>query len=81
LNVRRAIELLQELPPDAEVTINAPFACSKGAVIAAAANLVLPVRSLRIGIFSYPPGGAWVCFMGTDVWGMDQGIEGKEVTR
>jgi hypothetical protein len=79
VNVRRAIELLQQLPPDAEVMIDAPFACSKGAVIAEAANLILPVRSLRAGIFHYPkpPGSQWVRFMGTDVWGLDQGIENQ----
>jgi hypothetical protein len=77
MNVRRAIELLQQLPPDAEVMIDAPFACSKGAAVADTASLRIPVRSLRSGIFYYPnpPGSQWACFMGTGAWGLDQGLE------
>ena len=80
MNVRRAIELLRELSPDAEVLIDAPFACAKVAIIAETQNLCIPVRALRSGIFYYPhpPGSQWVCFMGTDVWGQDQGIETRQ---
>jgi len=83
MNVRRAIELLQQLPPDAEVMIEAPFSCSKSPVVSEAGNLILPVRSLRPGYFYFPkpfhfpkpPGSQSVTFVGTDVLGMDQGIE------
>ena len=77
MNVRRAIELLQQLPPDAEVMIEAPLACAKTPIITEASSLCLPVRALRVGIFfsPHPPGSRWVRFMGTDVWGLDQGIE------
>lgn len=78
MNVRRAIELLQQLPPDAEVMIDAPFDCAKERpVLAATSNLSLPVRSIRKGIFYYPkpPGSSWVMFMGTAAWGIDEGIE------
>jgi hypothetical protein len=80
MKVQRAIELLQELPPDAEVMIDAPFACSKGAVVAEASHLRIPVRALRTGILyhRHPPGSRWACFMGTDVWGVDQGIETEQ---
>jgi len=79
MNVRRAIELLGELPPDAEVMIDAPYGCAKTPIIAETTSLCIPVRSLRTGIFYYPnpPGSTWVCFMGTDAWGVDQGIEGR----
>lgn len=77
MNVKRAIELLQQLPPDAEVMIDAPFACAKTAIISEAGHLSLPVGSLSRGIFHYPrpPSSSWVCFMGTDVWGLDLGLE------
>lgn len=78
MNVLRAIELLKQLPPDAEVMIDAPFDCSQGRpIIAETRGLTLPVRSIRKGILytPHPPGSSWVMFMGTAAWGQDQGIE------
>jgi hypothetical protein len=61
MNVRQLIQNLMSMDMDAEVMVEAR-------------KLSLPVRSITPGIFPYS-GKNWVVINGTEVWGLNQGVE------
>jgi len=74
--VSQLIEYLKTLPPDAEVMVSAPLCCSQGPSYNPYGTLDLPVRGVRTGSFVYGErdGKPWVQVVGTDAWGLDQGL-------